>query len=228
MSFLKPVNICCDKNVTETMRSAAVEAVRLVLAEIAHPDIMPVRDFGYWLTEKALDGNRLVEYQSTEWYIRQAGRSPRGQVYTGPIIEAFFREPWQRSLPHYDILLIADDAHPRPGHRLNYIIGEAEPGLGCVVSYFRFADYRAPDLDPEDLFMTSVMHEFGHVLGLVPDGRTNVAENLGPHCTNACIMRQEANPHRWDILTRDRLERGPFCPQCLNYLRHCYRTASAA
>ncbi len=72
----------------------------------------------------------------------------------------------------------------------DYVFGMAGDEWGGVVSTYRYERDNRVD-DPLRSFRAAVIHELGHVLGAADKGRgISMTEWLGPHCTNACVMRQ--------------------------------------
>lgn len=94
-----------------------------------------------------------------------------------------------------------------------------------------FADHRPADGKQlsfgdylrRECMKTEVMHEVGHVFGLVPDSRKEADERIGLHCKDVCTMRQGITvPTDWIRNTGDRLSHGPFCAHCTSDLREFF------
>ncbi len=132
-----------------------------------------------------------------------------------------------------------------------YVVGGADEKRPAIVSTYRFSSDEFEDiingmlksngsdqlkefisrdehkaLDPVDLMeiectKTVVMHEFGHVLGLLPENRTEdiVKEDTGTHCENSCVMRGGFyGLGDWIEYTLNRMLNGPYCSKCLSFL----------
>ncbi len=102
-----------------------------------------------------------------------------------------------------------------------------------------------------DIFITAVLHEFGHLCGLPDENRkqhwiegdnvkenyndeslmileahnpNNIAYSHGWHCLNKCIMRQRNTFTSWhNVITVDRLNGSfPFCELCMNGIKEYF------
>ena len=102
----------------------------------------------------------------------------------------------------------------------NYLFGLEEPlgsfKVGAVLSVVRLRDSTMS----EKLVRRLARHEFGHALGLIPEGRSVNVDKIGLHCTNVCTMRQGMCLSGFEELTRgEESAEVIFCPECADYLR---------
>lgn len=131
----------------------------------------------------------------------------------------------------------------------DFLVGLSAEGKPAVVSTYRFSQNAVKDSidqmrgndkleefisgcelagkDPVEALRfecikTVVMHELGHILGLLPETETeNLVNGIGAdHCENNCVMRPgKAVPKDWIEYTLNRIESTAFCPRCLGLLR---------
>jgi len=94
-----------------------------------------------------------------------------------------------------------------------FIWGAAREGVGAVITTDGFA-VRTP-ARRRHYMETLVLHELGHVFGLVPQNRTYaVEERFGRHCTNRCVMHAD-----WfDGKCYMHAYQQPFCLDCHLFL----------
>lgn len=70
----------------------------------------------------------------------------------------------------------------------------------------------------KNYFKDIIMHELGHRFNATHEGRKNVVENLGTHCTDAdCLMYEYA--YMLNNSTRRRGKNNPFCSECMASMR---------
>jgi len=144
------------------------------------------------------------------------------QLNASTMISHCRAEPWRQKEDHYDLFICSSDLWDG-SMNINFIIGLASKGTGTVLSVARFREPGLGERLKYECIKTEVMHEMGHVFGLVT-GRGKTEENLGPHCADSCTMRQGITvPHDWIPITQDRLRYGAFCQQCTNDLRGYFR-----
>ena len=199
---------------------AVMEGLRTVLGFAGVEDRIAVYNYDVWRNNPWKVGERLLPWQSVDWYIEQTRKGSRfGQLHVARLLELLYNEPWQKAEAHYDIVVTCSDLYD---DGCNFVIGAAVEGLGTVISVKRFLE-----LDPaaqRECIVTETMHEVGHVFGLVPKTRTeNVSHSLGLHCDNMCTMRQGLNvPRDWINITNDRLAGHVFCKTCESDLRRYF------
>lgn len=218
-SVIKPVHFMCTAEALQ-YHDVALRGIREVLRFAGRERQIVVRDFGVWQTPRALRGGRLQPFQSIGWYVLRSVRASArvGQCNATQILRDMREEPWQRDEPHYDVFLSTDDMYDGSDGN-NFSIGLTAPGFGSVISAARFTDVVNAAIRTEYV-QTAVMHEVGHLFGLVSLRRQrNVVESLGLHCTNRCIMRQGLSVPDWYQMTLDRLSGRPFCEQCRRELQ---------
>lgn len=231
MRNIKPLNIGFEPGCTDAQMDNVVLAARIMLQEAGVGDSIEVRNFGIWRNSgyRDLHGN-LVPYYSSDWYIKRARETSerQNQLNADTIIDCLQMEPWQQHEPHYDLVIVHSDmyaCHIVNNKRVpvNFVTGLAIAGLGTVVSTHRFMGVSG--MMQQLCIQTLVLHELGHVFGLIPSSRTlNVERNLGRHCTNVCVMRQGLTvPSDCIGFTQDRLRTGNiFCTQCQFGLRQWF------
>ena len=218
VSRFRPVYVMCEEGVKDDHLQAVLESLQAVLMTAGVERRVEVHNFGVWRNPGWLEGNTLTDWNSVDWYMwhaRQASRN-RHQVHGTYLLKLLYNEPWQQTLPHYDVLVTHQDLNAED---CQFCIGLAIKGFGTVISTNRFLSL---DFDEQrECIVTEAMHEIGHVFGLVPDDRTeNVEMSLGLHCTNRCIMRQGLRvPHDWLAITGDRLAGHGFCSTCCRELK---------
>lgn len=102
----------------------------------------------------------------------------------------------------------------------NFLFGATRDHIGTVLSVHCLRRIRRLHVRRKVLERLA-RHEFGHALGLVPEGRqTNVEEKIGLHCTNVCTMRQSMCLRELEELTLEEARAGAiFCSECADYLR---------
>lgn len=221
MSKFKPVNIVFEAGISLPQVESALCGVVEMLQLAQTPQPIPVRNFGVWRQPGYNQGGALQPYQSVDWYAARGKQAcdRANQLDVGVIMHYLENEPWQKHEPHYDVAVFSQDfCTPST----NFVIGLGQAGLGTALSAYRFSGLG--EMAPECL-KTAVMHELGHVFGLIPRWRTQcVEESLGKHCTNRCLMRQGLAIQNWIDMTRDRLNGPPLCNLCLNDLKNYFRS----
>ncbi len=213
----RPIYICWTNGVTEGEGAATVAGVQQVL-ELA----------GIWKEvavfgpEDWADG----DFGRANWYQDAAMFRPSRDMGEGPQVNAeqLFQllrdEPWQKSRPHFDVMVLDRDLCTNDG--LNFVFGVALPDFAYLQSIMRFREVQPLRLRHR-LIQRLTAHEYGHVLGL--PGRngpgSNTEWNLGPHCTNICAMRQGTSVGIWIAQIEEEGISGVnlFCEQCSSRLR---------
>ncbi len=69
-----------------------------------------------------------------------------------------------------------------------------------------------------------LMHEIGHMLGLVPASRINTTRKPSghTHCINDCVMCTDSLKKHWTYKSHERYRnRNPYCGLCSRYIRKC-------
>jgi predicted Zn-dependent protease len=201
--------------VSEHAFARVLRGIERVITLAGVSSIVPVTNLDIWRMQNyRYRGEILLKEQSVDWYIDQSYNLARARVDGARLLQLMWNEEWQKSEPHYDICITH---YPLWDQGTCY--GVASRGFGAVIStYAIYQAYMGKLAD--DVFESLVMHEVGHVFGLVPRTRTNnVVEMLGLHCTNRCIMRQGMDVEAWRTHTDDRLQGHEFCLQCRRDLR---------
>lgn len=209
-----------EANMPPSAIAAALEGLQEMCRFL--PLTVEVTNYGPWRAPDWRNARgQLMPYQSMDWFIADAMR-PNGQVNASAMLTRLAEEPYRRQVPHVDVVLLHTDL-TAPG--CNFVFGAARPGIGCVLSLARYAPIR-PIPARDACFQTVLMHEVGHVFGLVPRTRTHAAEeNLGWHCTNhPCLMRQGLTVAASELLTMDRLNYPAqvLCGDCRENLRQLW------
>ena len=196
-----------------------------------YKEYFPITNLGDWKDSQYLsaqNGQLVYEpYKSIEWYIQRAkqkaylqGRwQERGQISIDQLYEDLSNDPYAKKIPQLSILITKHDLYGTgpDGRLLNFCNGVTKEGRFAIVSTARFLDENNR-LDI-DRFQTVVMHEFGHLIGLTPDGRKNSYMQLGTHCKNGDIMKQDMTGTGREMtenrLRRKRMGLPPICPDCI-------------
>lgn len=97
------------------------------------------------------------------------------------------------------------------------IIGLARDGVGCVMTTAGCGGGSSSDHEEYMYFLSS--HEFGHVCGLIPEGRTvrvKAYKDYGTHCTNLCNMM--LGMPKTEVM-KETLRKRLFCNLCAGGLK---------
>lgn len=206
------VHLMNDFGTSTNNKAFFIEAI-LEMVEFSNREF-EIQDLGLWRDVNWQSQSYLAPFNSVDWYVTQSFNQARNQINAQHMLALFACEPWQDGEKHIDLFLTKKDLFIGG---LNYCLGLAVPELGMTVSYSRFESMQE-SLGLECL-KTLTMHEFGHVLGIVPDYRNiAVEDSLGKHCTNRCLMRQGMNVQDWVKITQDRLNGYVLCDICRNDL----------
>ena len=209
-----------EEDVSSIQQNLVLQGVAEILNLAKVGNSVQVKNFGIWRNTNWLTGNILNAYQSVDWYCGYSRNKERNQLHCGKLYEAITTEPWQETQPHHDILILKSDLYDND---VNWCFGYAVLGQMAVSSVYRFEKWLHNDYSMQrECFKTIIMHEVGHMLGLVNENRTDIEYNLGWHCTNNnCIMRQGLTINAWVQYTHERLNMGKsLCPHCQSDLRN--------
>jgi predicted Zn-dependent protease len=220
---LRPVFVMFQDGISQVQIEVVLSSINMVLLNAGVNNLIRVTNFGVWRNSGYQKNGKLLPYQSVDWYIARGFQESRNnhQAYVREILVQLWNEPWQIETPHYDVVVLHSDIYD---DNCNFVIGSAIKGFGMVISINRFEGLEHSI--QIECIKTEVMHEVGHVFGLVPNTRTsNITESLGRHCTNQCVMRQGlAVPHAWIRYSKERLSsKQAFCSQCQQDLRNYFR-----
>ena len=211
------INVCWDSELSNYEVHVILDAC------IQVRELFPELTFDVYGSDPWSEG----EYSSADWYVDQAKEyvtrwiTASGEIIdhlqldADSIVDRLGEEPWQRSDPHIDIMMVSKELMAFDhGHPLNIVFVLAD-GRVTVQSVAR---YRG--LPPRDRYLAIqavIWHELGHILGMAGDLRRSHTEyNLGPHCTNYCVMRQGLSVEEWVQHARQATGRNRiYCPQCL-------------
>ncbi len=119
-----------------------------------------------------------------------------------------FNDPYQVSMPHWEVVFTNKDLYSR---ETNFVIGIAQPDLSTLISLKRLESISDVGLRGETQ-KTEIFHEVGHVFGLPTRrrGESRLEYSLGAHCRSAgCSMKQGLRvPEDWINFTSQRLRVG--------------------
>lgn len=219
-SKIRPVYIMFESGISTNHMNTVVNAVNELLEVANATSFIKVQNFGVWRNSNYRQNGKLTEWSSVDWYVEDARSISRpGQIDCERLVTNLLIEPWQKQTPHYDLLVLKSDLYAR---NTNFVLGLAQHHGASALSIHRLLGLE--NRLQHECIKTIVMHEMGHVFGLIPPERThNVEESLGKHCTNRCLMRQGLRvPHDWINITQDRLKYGPFCTTCTKDLREYF------
>ncbi|MBS3763417.1 MAG: hypothetical protein KGZ25_08965, partial [Planctomycetes bacterium] len=195
----------------------------------------PVRDYGQYRSPQWRDENdKLVPWQSVDWYIYDALNEERMQVDSGRLLHDLSTEPWRddRLLgDHYDLFVMEEDMYDsgdeeRGETSPGYMVGAAKPFSAAVISVHRLEHIWGM---PYSCLKTEVMRQVCFMFGVPSKWRDDVEKGRdGQHfCLNEkCILqRVSVAPTDWEEITEIRLEEGALCDFCLSDLRQFFATA---
>jgi predicted Zn-dependent protease len=209
MRNIRPIFVTHNGRIHSHEEEAILDGIATILRIAGVAGHIEVKNFGSW-------NNGNQPYEDIDWYVQRAynPRVRKNQIDAGAVLTECLNEPWQKTTPHYDVMAISHDLYVDNN---NFVFGIGQRGLGTIISPFR---YRCWDAEIEyELFKTAVIHELGHVFGLVDNSRKDLDYRLGPHCRNICAMRQGMNLDEWAVITDDRMKYETFCPRCAKDLK---------
>lgn len=210
---MKPINIMYDEEIFPHQARAAFDGARemMLLVDIK----IPIRNLGVWKQSSEAFGG-------IDWYISRAHQPHlrRDQLNANQILTDCLNEPWQRQEAHFELILLSFNLYSGETNN-SFVLGLGCKGLGTVISTYMLG-HRDQKTEYE-ILKTVVMHELGHVFGLVNEDRDDLDYRLGPHCANKCIMRQGLTVPEWIGFTNDRLSGNPLCPTCQKDFRKFFR-----
>jgi len=228
---VKDIYLTCEEG-TEALMPFVQEALNEIMDCFPeYKQYFPIKNLGNWKDNgyrSISDGNICLEpYKSIQWYIeraklkaKQQGRwQSRGQISIDQLYDDLSSDPFAKKIPQMSLLITKHDLYGTQsnGQLLNFCNGVTKEGNFAIISTARFIDENN-NFDIER-FNSVVMHEFGHLIGLTPNGRNNSYEQLGTHCSNGDIMEQDMSG-TGIAMTRNRLERKrrglpPICSDCI-------------
>jgi len=234
MKKIKALNILDDKGFWPE-KAAVADAVREVLALGQCQEQLPVRDYGLYRSAQWRDDkNKLVPWQSVDWYVHDALDERRLQVDSSKILEDLCNEPWRDERlmgDHYDLLLIEEDMFDPPAGAEDsdaaaYSVGRCRPFTAAVISTHRIDHIWGI---PYSFVKTEVMRQICFMFGIPAGWREDVTKdcNGAVFCANRCILRPAVMaPDDWRTLTSDRVKHGALCESCIRDLRHFFLIAA--
>lgn len=188
----------------------------------------PIINLGNWKSKNPYvwqNGRfELSPYESFEWYLDRAKQRSiqeerwqrTGQINIEQMAQDLWSDPYRKQIPQWSIHLTNYDLYG--GAAQGFCLGYTLPDAFSIISTNRFLNRNNP-MGLEN-FLTTVQHEFGHILGVTEGDRPNTYESLGIHCsTRGCIMQQRENGDVSDLtqarLQRKALGKPTLCPHCI-------------
>lgn len=222
MRNIKPIYIVFQNGIPPGIAMAIYRAAYQLIYLAGVANRIEIRNFGFWRNPNWQKPNgELTPFSSVDWYIKRGKETSRNriQLNADTIFSCLIVEPWQQSVPHYDLFVTKDDLY---SENTNFVLGIGSPGIGTVLSVNRLLSLNSKR---EETIQTLVFHEFGHAFGLIPDSRNhNVENSLGRHCTvYGCTMRQGLSVTNWSQFTHERLQIGKiYCDHCEQDLKNWF------
>lgn len=215
MRNIKPIYVMFEEGVEDFQQHAVLSGIEEVLNLASVRQYFEMMNFGVWRQSPYQQGGQLLPWNSIDWYIQRGRKtsSRTGQLNGNSMIIDLTIEPWKEAQPHYDVVVLRSDMYSGD-EKTSFVIGLASEGVGTIISVNRFQHLN--QLLQTECVTTEVMHELGHVFGIIPKNRSHsVSMSLGKHCTEICVMRQGLQvPNDWIRMTKDRLRYGPYCRFC--------------
>lgn len=219
----------------ERLAPYIIQAIQEVMASFPkakrYDELFPIVNLGDWKSNNYLsveNGQIIYEpYESIQWYIERAKLKAikdrrwyeQGQISIDQLYQDLYDDPFAKKIPQFSLLVTSYDLYGKgpDGNLLNFCNGVTNEGHFAIISTNRLMNNDG-SLNI-DRFQTIVMHEFGHLIGLTPEGRKNTYEQLGTHCSNGDIMAQDMSGTSI-IMTQNRLRRKrmglpPICSDCI-------------
>jgi hypothetical protein len=218
---IRPIIIIAGKDIPSDLLQAGICAVQNVLT-IARVTL-PIHTLSDKFNAEHVEQTDWKTWGNPNWYINSA--APAGQDLKIASVSA------EMMFNLYEISILRKICDPyfmcftslalAANGNVN-LLGWYRESVGSIISTTRLSSKAA---GVTDCFETIVMHNIGHVFGLIPITRHHAAEeNYGKHCTNICVMRQGFLEMKlWNQFTKDRLTSGnPFCKQCVENLNEYF------
>jgi hypothetical protein len=227
----KPLNLMNDRGFWPE-KVAIADAIKEVLTIGRCHKPMAVHDYGrYRDSQWRDDHDKLVPYQSVDWYVFDALNESRMQVDCDRILQAFADEPWRQESKlgdHYDLFIMEEDMFD-PSETLDgtgYAVGKSQRLSAAVISTARIGHIWGL---PYSYLKTEVMRQICFMFGVPGPGRDDIVMDGATRCcTNVCILRKAHRaPDDWERLTRDRIRHGALCQHCARDLREFFELAAA-
>jgi len=234
MKKLKPLNILDNKGFWPE-KAAIADALKELFSIGQCKVTIPIRDFGRYRSPGWRDkDNKLVPWQSVDWYVYDALDEKRLQVDSSRILHSLSVEPHREESglgDHYDLFVMEEDMYdPGPGGVAEagvlYRVGRSRALTAAVVSTHRIEHIWGL---PYSYVKTEIMRQLCFMFGVPDPDREDLVlmEGEEAFCRNTCIMRPaHVAPQDWETLTADRLKRGPLCEACLEDLKAFFAAAA--
>lgn len=225
MSVLKPLNLMDNKGFWPE-KGAIIDGVREVLAVGHCEEDLPIRDYGQYRSPQWRDeDDKLVPWQSVDWYIYDAMDEERMQVDAAELLNSLAEEPWrdERLLgDHLDLFLMEEDMFDPAVESDDipaYSVGKCKLHSAAVISTHRIEHIWG---FPYGAVKTEIMRQLCFMWGVPSSDRRDIKRGVDGtrFCINRCILREARRaPVTWETLTEDRIRRGAFCEHCMGDLR---------
>jgi predicted Zn-dependent protease len=221
-SKIKPIEILPTEPLTKLERNAIIDGVvtirDLLLSFTNIPKVrMPVN---------YLDVNN---YERQERWANEIGKQNSSNInqVNGGVMSQYLLGLQKET---YIVYVTKDDLYICTDENGKYIKGSGNNGFSAglssengpsIISTYRFKGIE-DEIERARCLKTLVMHEMGHLFGVINETyRKKIDYRGGAHCVNdGCVMRQGWNvPEDWQQMTKDRIGKDPFCPQCLLDMR---------
>lgn len=236
---VKNIYLTCEKGL-----DAVMPYVQESLSEIMdyfpeYKDHFPIINLGDWKDNDYItvsNGRTLLQpHKSVQWYIERAKQKAylqnrwqeRKQISIDQLCQDLANDPYAEKIPQMQLLITKHDLYGTQsnGQLLNFCNGVSKQGKFAIVSTARFLDENNR-LDIER-FRAVAMHEFGHLIGLTPNGRRNSYESLGTHCSNGDLMEQDLSGTAYvmakTLRQRRMLGLPLICNDCINAGKEFFR-----
>lgn len=229
MSIIKNIFIIHEKGM-EALVPYVVSALNDVMNCFPqYRQYFPIKNLGNWKSDNmyAWENGKFIlkPYESFDWYLDRAKQraileerwQTGQQMNIEQMLEDLGKDPYRRRIPQWTIHLTKQDLYG--GEAQGFCLGCTIPDAFSIISTKRFPINNRSQMGLEN-FLTTVQHEFGHILGVTERERPNVYDSLGRHCsTPGCIMQQRLDGNVTDV-TKARLERKvrgetPICSCCI-------------
>ncbi len=210
------IQLCWTKGVSETEAAGVQSGVSEVLQHVS--PVFNIEIMGPTCEADAWQGSCLTEQDRGYGPQVDADRLLKWRIMYS--LAKFMLDTGQDATSVSCITVAAMDADITAGDN-NFLLGASRAGFGSVLSVARLRRGIRDTRIRDKVLRRLARHEFGHALGLVPEGRqSNVEEKIGLHCTNLCTMRQGMSLPEFEALTMEEERAGiSFCFECAEYLR---------
>ncbi len=211
-----------ERDIPVEMIDATIRGIVEVMDVMGAMGNMPYRYDGHWQGGGHEQDGQLVPFRSVDWYIKSATEIRNGfPKVNAQSVLAYLRKRLEQAPESYMTVLLTKEPLGVTEQSINYVHALGQTGVGIVLSthmlVYEHITVRA------QLIKTIVMHELGHIFGLLTRAY-DITDNNGVHCSNICIMRHAGTVVVWKSHTLDRLFLGSFCEECRRDLVANFKT----